>query len=149
MLLQLLSFSVLLHPSNPRKPPPMAHRPLPLSFYGPTHPGQTQIFCSCLHLVTVSFNFKGHLSFWKLFVSLCFAKLPCHCDGTGRTLCLAMVSFSGLWIFMFCLRVVVDIFKFIGFRTSRRPGFIHFRICASYGTFNAKRDNTAGCGYLP
>jgi len=40
----------------------------------------------------------------------------------------------------------VDIFKFIGFRTSRRPGFIHFRICASYGTFNAKRDNTAGCG---
>lgn len=31
--------------------------------------------CSCIHLVTVSFNFKGHLSLAKLFVSLCFAKL--------------------------------------------------------------------------
>lgn len=32
-----------------------------------TSPGYTQIFCSCLHLVTVSFNFKGHLSFWETF----------------------------------------------------------------------------------
>lgn len=43
----------------------------------------TEFFCcSCIHLVTVSFKFKGHLSLAKLFVSLCFAKLRVILQGS-------------------------------------------------------------------